>query len=364
LSEQLFKARFRDTAFNDVRLNARLHRMLEPVRVILNARTPCILLLARNRLRCLDGHEGDGPAVIVAEAWQRVLNPSGQDPVNSAAKVGQPWIIDQSSALGIAGLPRRDKVWSLLGLPLFVRGRVVGVVHVGTFCAWPFSEEDYQLIEIVGRRVASAIDRSHSHESGAEEPKSLAPVSQQLFNVQEIERGKLARELHDEIGQTLTLASLTLHDVKASAGAAAQASLSDCCQIVDKALDQVRSLSLKLRPSLLDELGLESAFRWYLDRLAARTGLTATFDCPAPLGRFHSEIETACYRVVQEALTNVVRHARAKQVWVTLALGCGELQCSVRDDGVGFDVRDGHQRAVRGESYGLVSMEERVKLLA
>jgi len=217
-------------------------------------------------------------------------------------------------------------------------------------------------LEVVVRRVAAAIERSNSNQRVVADRERLAAFSHQLFEVQEIDRGHLARELHDEIGQVLTLASISLHEVKALASAAARARLEECCRTVDNALEQVRSLTLKLRPPLLDELGLEAALGWHLHRLAGQAGLIAHFDCPPSLGRFHPNIETACYRVIQEALTNVVRHARASEIWVKLQIRDAALEMSVRDDGIGFNVQTRRQRAARGESFGLVSMEQRVLL--
>jgi two-component system sensor histidine kinase UhpB len=125
----------------------------------------------------------------------------------------------------------------------------------------------------------------------------------------------------------------------------------------------VHDISLNLRPSLLDDLGLEPALRWYTNRQAGLVGLKAEF-VAAPLPRrLDPRLETECFRIAQEALTNVVRHAQAKSVKVTLKHRQDRLELRVRDDGVGFDVAAGRERAVRGSSLGLLSMEERAALL-
>ena len=107
--------------------------------------------------------------------------------------------------------------------------------------------------------------------------------------------------------------------------------------MLDGALSQVRQWSFDLRPPLLDDLGLVSALRWYLDR-QVRGFVIPHFKTPRREKRFPSEIETTCFRVAQEALTNVVRHARARHVWIELRQNAKELRLGIRDDGVGFDV--------------------------
>ena len=124
----------------------------------------------------------------------------------------------------------------------------------------------------------------------------------------------------------------------------------------------VRDLALDLRPSVLDDFGLPAALRWYVDRLARAAGVEAHLaveDVP----RLAPELETACFRVAQEALTNVARHARARNVWLGLRYDRAGLQLSVRDDGIGFDVGAAHDRAGAGASMGLLGMRERVTLL-
>jgi signal transduction histidine kinase len=133
-------------------------------------------------------------------------------------------------------------------------------------------------------------------------------------------------------------------------------------QAVERVLEQVRDLSLSLRPSMLDDLGLEPALRWYTNRQAALAGLKAEFRSDGLESRLDTAIESACFRVAQEALTNVVRHAQARAVSVEMRRQDGCLHLFVRDDGAGFDVAVGREQAVLGSSLGLLSMEERATL--
>jgi signal transduction histidine kinase len=133
-------------------------------------------------------------------------------------------------------------------------------------------------------------------------------------------------------------------------------------EMVQRVLEQVHDLSLNLRPSMLDDLGLESALRWYAQRQAELAGMDAQFDAEPMEERLDSVIETECFRIAQEALTNVVRHSRAGKFSLTLSRNNGHLHLCVRDDGVGFDVAAVREQAVRGASLGLLSMEERAAL--
>ena len=138
--------------------------------------------------------------------------------------------------------------------------------------------------------------------------------------------------------------------------------LDESLKVVERVLEQVQDISLDLRPSILDDLGLEPALRWYTDRQAALVELKVEFHADRLEQRLDPVIETECFRVAQEALTNVVRHAQAKVVTVELRKEDGQLHLRVRDDGIGFDVAPVREQAVRGASLGLLSMEERAVL--
>jgi signal transduction histidine kinase len=144
-------------------------------------------------------------------------------------------------------------------------------------------------------------------------------------------------------------------------GSEASSYVKDNIEAVDEALRLVRDLSVELRPPILDDLGLTTALRWYVDRYTKRTGLNVdvVVDLPDENERFPRELETACFRIAQEALTNVVRHAKATQVLVRLTRDTDVLFLIVKDDGVGFDVDRLRKRASRVATLGLVSMQER-----
>ena len=191
---------------------------------------------------------------------------------------------------------------------------------------------------------------------------ALQMFSRQLIEAQEDERRRIARELHDQIGQILTAVKMNLYAVQRFCqGSEAGSYVKDNIEAVDEALRLVRDLSVDLRPPILDDLGLTTALRWYVDRYTKRTGLNVEvlIDLPDENERFSRELETACFRIAHEALTNVVRHAKASQVTVRLTRDADALLLTVKDDGIGFDVDRLRKRAPRVATLGLISMQER-----
>ena len=219
-----------------------------------------------------------------------------------------------------------------------------------------------------GPLVSSAIRDISERRRAEEELKGsrgrLLALSRRLIEAQEAERRHIARELHDEIGQELTALKINLQAAHHPDGDMELASrLEDSMGIVERAIQQVRDMSLALRPSLLDDLGLVAALRWLVDHQAQRSGFEARLEAEPARINVSPEVEIGCYRVVQEALNNIVRHAKAHNVRVEVALREGELRLLIRDDGVGFDVKAARERASHGASMGLLTMSERTRLL-
>jgi PAS domain S-box-containing protein len=257
--------------------------------------------------------------------------------------------------------------------------------HVGQVCDCLLSkleregETTYE-VEIIakdGRRVPVEVSSRGIYENGAivsvqgtarditerkQAQDTLRMFSRQLIEAQEDERRRIARDLHDQIGQALTAVKMTLYTVQRfSSGPEASHYLKDNIDAVDEALRLVRDLSVDLRPPLLDDLGLATALCWYVDRYEKRAGVTTEvlIELPNQNERFSRDLETACFRIAQEALTNVARHARAAHVVLQLTRTATTLEMVVRDDGVGFDPAALRKRASRVATLGLVGMQER-----
>ena len=211
--------------------------------------------------------------------------------------------------------------------------------------------------------VEDITERKRTEEVLTQNNDRLRSLSSRLLDIQETERRQLARELHDEVGQVLTAAKINLQSLQRYPDPTAVAlRLADSVRIVERALQQVRSLSLSLRPPLLDDLGLAAALRWLVDERARRTGTHVEFRDGVAESRFDAAIEIACFRIVQEALNNVDKHSGTLNVAVDLQVQHGALHLRVLDDGAGFDVATARRRAASGASLGLLGMEERATL--
>ena len=221
-----------------------------------------------------------------------------------------------------------------------------------------------RLAPVVARALKDRLElakRKAAQEALHEAHRRLQALSARLLQVEETERGRVARELHDGVGQLLTAVKLRLASLNPSSGDYASRR-SECVAAIDEALEQVRRMARDLRPSQLDDLGLVAALRSHLDRQASSAGFRPNFTHEGVLPGLTPEVETTCFRIAQEALTNIARHAQASEVWVTLAGTDSELRLEVRDNGRGFDVAAARSGAAAGRSMGLLSMEERATL--
>jgi len=186
-------------------------------------------------------------------------------------------------------------------------------------------------------------------------------LGRRLLQVQENERRKIARDLHDEVGQLLTALKINLQ--LADRQADPRAGVSIAVDLVDRALQKTRALTLGLSPPLLDDLGLEPALRWLIGQQVRITGRRITFATEGVIDRLPPLVETACFRIVQEALTNALRHTpEAVVVRLQLTATGDQVTLCVKDDGQGFDLPAARARAVQGASLGLLNMEERAEL--
>src|SRR6266702_4327335 len=214
------------------------------------------------------------------------------------------WIIANRAALKLLHAARVEQLVGratldieVVGIPITLAGRQGGQIIVR---------------DITERRQAEQTVREREAEVRRSRER-LEALSQRLLKVQENERRLIARELHDQIGQALTAVKLNLESLRSGRRAKAFP-LDESVAIVEQLMEAVRSMSLELRPSALDDLGLAAALRWYADRQARRAGFSVRVRPQLPAERLASDLETACFRVAQEAITNVARHAGAKRV--------------------------------------------------
>ncbi|MEY2525754.1 MAG: hypothetical protein QOE73_525, partial [Verrucomicrobiota bacterium] len=188
----------------------------------------------------------------------------------------------------------------------------------------------------------------------------LRLLSRRLFDAHEEERRHLARELHDEIGQALTAAKINLQSITGNGGSTHLTRLQETIAILDRLLGQVRKISLDLRPSMLDDLGLVPALRSLLDQQGRRASVAVRFSAENMPEKLDPEIQTTCFRIAQEAITNVLRHAHATRVDVDLRRENGKVGLLIRDNGIGFDTESAQGQNV---GLGLIGIKERAALI-
>lgn len=220
--------------------------------------------------------------------------------------------------------------------------------------------EALTLEEIATQLAAIALERKRTEERLREHAVRLEAFSRRLVEVQEKERRQLARELHDEIGQLLTTLQLALDASAEGTEEAMQVRRDEARALIAETLNRVRELSFDLRPAMLDHLGLAPALRWLVERYTTGTGVRVDFQHTGIESRLSPEVETAAYRIVQEALTNVARHAGVKEAAVRLWVTGSILKVQIEDTGIGFDPEI---TLTTGRASGLAGMQERLLLL-
>jgi PAS domain S-box-containing protein len=256
----------------------------------------------------------------------------------------------------------RIGVKSALSIPVCIGGSVICAISFTSMRIhrdWP--DEMVARLQLVGEIFANAIARKRSAKDLEEANRQLRLLSRRLFEVQEEERRHLARELHDEIGQALTAAKINLQSVNGNGDGAIVTRLQETIAILDRLLGQVRQISLDLRPSTLDDLGLVPALRSLLDQQGRRASVAVRFSATNVPENINPEIQTTCFRIAQEAITNALRHAHATRVDVDLVGNDKKLRLVIRDNGKGFDVELAQTQTI---GLGLIGIKERAALVS
>jgi PAS domain S-box-containing protein len=216
--------------------------------------------------------------------------------------------------------------------------------------------------------VEDITDRRRAEAARQATERALRLLSGRLLRLQDEERRRIARELHDSLAQILAALSMNLQLAGRAAGLlpeAARQALADSQSLADQCALEIRTMSYLLHPPLLDEAGLASALSWYCEGLSARSGLRIRLDVKQPIGRLHSDIETAVFRVAQESLTNIHRHSGSEEAAIRLAQDDGYLDLEVSDRGWGIPKDVLHKIASEpaGLGVGIAGMRERVRQL-
>ena len=264
------------------------------------------------------------------------------------------------------GLARGDQAlmedgWrSILCVPLRVQDGIVGIIKAVSRRPHIFTADHVAIAYEVADELGVALHSIRLFEEVSVARQRLMQLSRRLAMVQEEERRLLARELHDEVGGLLTALQISLK-MNPAKEEEARRELHEASLLVDSLIEQARQLALKLRPAVLDDMGLVPALHWLFERYTARVKVEVDFHNEVPPDtRFAPEVETTVYRITQEALTNVARHTGVKRVQVLLHVEAQHLALHVIDEGNGFDVKEA---LTQEKTLGVSGMRERAALL-
>jgi two-component system, NarL family, sensor histidine kinase DevS len=292
---------------------------------------------------------GEGAADLLGETISRSGSKSGKVFVRRRSERIDSVIDDPEVHQGVTRrLGARTGMW----VPLIAHDRAIGVleIHDKEGADARFSDDDLRLAETFAARAAVAVELSQ---------RVARDALSRVVQAQELERGMLARELHDETGQALTSILLGLKPLEeALSDHPARAALAELREHVVAAMQDVRRLAVQLRPAVLDDFGLVAALERLTETFAEQTGIRVDLHSALGEKRLPGEVETALYRVVQESLTNIVKHASARRVSISVARRDSSVAAVIEDDGDGFD-----PRVVREGGVGLLGMRERLALL-
>lgn len=309
--------------------------------------------------RAVSGLSPEVQDSLMADAARRLMD--------SSLETERPWFIDGYSAAPLAdSLTSHDEPLDRRGIacyPIKSRNQLQGILIALGHTASPASDRTVSLLMAVCNQLGIAVENASLWEELKRKEAIRARLLAQTVTAQEQERERISRELHDETGQALTalLVQLKLFERMPDMNAVS-ALAQDLRELVVQTLDEVRRLARDLRPSTLNDLGLVPTLDWYIKAYRQNTTLDVEFIVDVPEGaRLMRLTELILYRVVQEALTNVVRHASAAHVSVRLEQDDKAVRLSIRDDGAGFDVANTLNAQER--SLGLLGMRERVELI-
>jgi signal transduction histidine kinase len=277
------------------------------------------------------------------------------------AMSGEPgMILDTSVDTGALRSMIRIKAKSVWGVPLKAEGETIGVMVIGFPKPYEWLPTERELMRAIGDRTALAIERARMTDALREREQRIAELSGHLLRVQEEERKRISRELHDETGQALMVIRLYLGMMETGITTkTVRGKIRETVEVVDRTIEGIRRIIGKLSPLVLQELGLVAAIRKEAKDFARNTGVKARVLMAEDVGRLAAGTEQAIYRVVQEALHNVAKHAHAKNVTVQIERADELVQVIVEDDGVGIQAHSGS----RDQSFGLAGIKERITML-
>jgi len=269
-------------------------------------------------------------------------------------------------------LPRiRQNGYDMLCVPIATADKELGkmLVSCQPEVCYDASGSNHQLLVSIGSQLAVAIENIRLYEALRQKKKAMSSFLRKYIAAQEDERKRIARELHDDTAQSLTALALAIEtalQANVSTASDVKALLEPARPLAQRVYGEISRIIHDLRPSLLDDLGLTEAIGWYADHRLRPLGVQVTLEAPESDRRLTPEMETTLFRVAQEAMSNVAKHARAENVTLSVDIKPDGVVLEVDDDGCGFDIKNtlaGGKNGKNGSSFGLLGMRERVHLL-
>jgi len=298
---------------------------------------------------------------LPADFGEDVAIGSGEGFTGHIFETGEPDMLPElTQSKGLLNMQLRGKAHALWGVPLKINEHVIGVLIIGFEKPYQWLPTELELFRAVADRSALAIDRARMTDALREREMRIVELSGHLLKAQEEERKRISRELHDETGQALMVIRLYLGMldgvVKTRIG---KAKIGELVAVVDRTIEGIRRIIGRLSPLVLQELGLVSAIRKEAKDLSRTAGVKARVAIGDDVGRLDPVIETAIYRVVQESLHNVAKHAQAQNVNIQMERDGEVLKLTIEDDGTGIHIVSNPLRP----SFGMAGMQERIATL-
>ncbi|MBI2868691.1 MAG: GAF domain-containing protein [Chloroflexi bacterium] len=293
-------------------------------------------------------------------------SPAARCACHQVLRQGKTLMANTASQCPLLGQGRPDALGYFVCMPLKARDKVLGIMNIAGPDRNPFTENDFSILDSIASHIGLAIENSGLYEEARQKEQVRGQLLSSVINAQEEERKRIARELHDEYGQSLTALKVSIESIedKLLPGQAdLKEKLKNAAGLVVGSLEDLRRLTLALRPYALDELGLTSAIRAYARRHLEPLGINVKLETRGLDKRLAPQTETGMFRIVQEAVNNVIKHAGARNVMIRLAVREGKIAVTVEDDGSGFDVPAAFKSKVGTQSLGLLGIQERTTLL-
>lgn len=347
---------------SSLELNAVLDQILTQAMTILHAESGSIMLLdeATRKLRVLAAR---GPRAEMVQGKEQEL---GQGVAGWVALHGEPVLLH-----GTASDPRfhpvcrRHDLRDALSVPLSAEDRVIGVVNLNNRRSEvPFTEDDLELLTAMAHQAALAIRNARSFQEVRHQRRTVERLLDEVTRAQEEERMRIALQIHDGPAQTMFAALRNLEAAQALAGEGPPALgsvMSELERTIRQSIRETRAVMIDLKPPTLEGLGLRSALRQYSEQFEQRTGIETEFIHRGDEVRLPQMLESCFYRIAQEALANIWKHADAGHAWVTLDVRKRNCYLEIRDDGKGFD--PGAIAAREAQHLGMRSLYERAELV-